>query len=310
MPANDKKKMESHVLETANRLRLIQVDFADESEQTRKSYLCEEIEKALKSVLPDERNEFLERLLEKFPAGSFITQAISTETTVESPPAVDESELKNVKFLVRSLLEIAPTLSDDQKDFVDKSLQEAGLRPKARQDNSIELDQKLKQKFKVGDECSISAEKIAELSAILVDFVLKLESLVWNTWRQLSPRSAVRPQGALTEKIGQFLSDNTEISVNQVDDDLKVLQRLIAAMTSAVSRVGSQFAKRHLSKFSPSEIEALVRMEPGSVFVSHDVKCWKKYKELAEMLNEDSIEMEIRKAIVDYVESLAKGMGQ
>src|SRR4030043_522695 len=114
--------MESHILETANRLRLIQVDFAD-----------------------------------------------------------DESELKNVEFLVRSILEIAPTLSDNQKDFVDKSLQEAGLRPKARQDNSIELDQKLKQKFKVGDECRISAENIAELSAILIDFVLKLEPLVWNT---------------------------------------------------------------------------------------------------------------------------------
>ena len=310
MPTNDKKKMESYILETANRLRLIQVDFADESEQTRTAYLCEEIEKALKSVLPDERNEFLGRLLEKFPAGSFITQAISTETTVESPPAIDESELKNVDFLVRSLLEIAPTLSDDQKDFVDKSLQEAGLRPKARQENSIELDQKLKQKLKVGDDCSISAEKMAELSAILVDFVLKLESLVWNTWRQLSPRSAVRPQGDLTTKIGQFLSNDAEISVNQVDDDLKVLQRFTAAMTSAVSRVGGQFAKRHLAKFSPLEIEALVKMEPGSVFVSHDVKCWKKYKELAEMLNEDSIEMEIRKAIVDYVESLTKGMGQ
>jgi len=302
--------MESHILETANRLRLIQVDFADESEQTRTAYLCEEIEKALNSVLPDERNEFLGRLLEKFPSGSFITQAISTETTVESPPSVDESELKNVDFLVRSLLEIAPTLSKDQKDFVDKSLQEAGLRPKARQDNSIELDQKLKQKIKVGIQCSISAEKMAELSAILVDFVLKLESLVWNTWRQLSPRSAVRPQGDLTKKIGQFLSNDTEMSVNQVDDDLKVLQRLIAAMTSAVSRVGGQFSKRHLARFSPLEIEALVKMEPGSVFVSHDVKCWKKYKELAETLNEDSIEMEIRKAIVDYVESLAKGMGQ
>jgi hypothetical protein len=272
VPTNDKNKIESHILETANRLSLIQVDFADESEQTRTTYLCEEIKKALKNVLPDNRKEFLERLLEKFPAGSLVTQAILAGATVESLPAVDESEFK--------------------------------------QENSIELDQKLKQKFKVGDEYSISAEKIAELNVILIDFVLKLETLAWNTWRQLSPRSTVRPQGDLTKKIGQFLSNDAGISVNQVDDDLKVLQRLIAAMTSAVSRVGSQFAKRHLAKFSPSEIEALVRMEPGSVFVSHDVKCWKKYKELAEMLNEDSIEMEIRKAIVDYVESLAKGIGQ
>ena len=310
MPANDNKEMESHVLETANRLRQIQADFEDESEQARTTCLCGEIEKALKSVLPDERNEFLDRLLKKFPSGSFIAQAILTEMTVESRPAVGESELKNINFLVRCLLEVAPTLSDEQKKYVDKSLQEAGLRPKTRQDNYIELDQKLKQKFKVGDDCSISAEKITELSAILVDFVLRLESLVWNTWRQLSPRSAVRPQGALTGTIGKFLSDDAEISVIRIDDDLKVLQRLIAAMTSAISRIGSQFAKRHLAKFSPSEIEALVRMEPGSFLVSHDVKCWKKYKELAEMLDEDSIEMEIRKVIVDHVKSLAKGMGR
>jgi len=310
VPKNDNKKMESHVLETANRLRQIQADFTDESGQARTTCLCGEIEKALKSVLPDDRNEFLERLLDQFPADSFIAQAISTEITNESPPAVDVSELENIDFLVRSLLEMAPTLSDDQKNYVDKSLQEAGLRPKARQDNSIELDQKLKKKFKVGDDCSISAEKIAELSAILVDFVLKLEPLVWNTWRQLAPRSAVRQKGALTKEIGQFLSDDVEISVSQVDDNLKVLQRLIAAMTSAVSCVGGQFARRHLAKFTPSEIEALVRMEPRSFLVGHDVKCWKKYQELAEMLNEDSIEMEIRKAIVDYVESLLNGMGQ
>jgi hypothetical protein len=310
VPANDKKKLESHVLETANRLRLIQVDFADESEQARTTYLCEEIEKALKSILPDDRNEFLVKLMDRFPAGSFITQAISTETTVESPPTVDESKLKDVEFLVRSLLEIAPTLSDGQKEFIDRSLQDAGLRPKIRQGNSIELDQKLKQKFRIGDDCSISAEQISELNATLIDFVLKLEPLVWNTWRQLSPRSTVRSQGALTEKIGQFLRSDAEVSVNQVDSNLKLLQRLIAAMTSAVSRVGGQFAKRHLAKFLPLEIETLVKMEPKSVFVSQDVRCWKKYKELAEALNEDSIEMEIRKAIVDYVESLTKGMGQ
>jgi hypothetical protein len=310
MPANDKEKIDSHVLETANRLRLIQVDFADESEQTRRTYLCEEIDKALKAVLPADRSEFLEKLLKRFPAGSLVTQVASSETEAEGVPKAGESELKNVDYLVQSLLEIIPTLSEKQKDSVDKSLQHAGLRPKVRQNNSMKLDQKLKRKFKVGDECDISDDRIAELTAILVDFVSKLEALVWNTWRQLSPRSSVRPHGALTEKMGHFLRNDAEISVSQVDNDLKLLQRFIAAMTSAVSRVGGQFAKRHIARFSPSEIEALVRMEPGSIFVSHDVKCWKKYQELAEMLNEDSIEMEIRKAIVDYVESLTKGVGQ
>ena len=309
MPANN-KKMDSRVLETANRLRLIQVDFADESEQTRKDYLCEEIEKALKTVLPDERSEFMQRLLERFPTGSFIAQPALKEQEITIAPKIDESKLKNVDFLVQSLLEIAPTLSDDQKEFIDKSLKQAGLRPKVKGDHTVELDQKLKEKLQIGGERNLDAAQLVELNAMLVDFVLKLESLVWNTWRQLSPRSSVRSQGAVAKKMGQFLCDGTGSSGNQIDDDLKLLQRLIAAITSAVSRVGGQFAKRHLAKFSPSEIEALVRMEHGSVFVSHEVKCWRKYLELAEALNEDSIEMEIRKAIVDYVESMAKGMGR
>jgi len=106
------------------------------------------------------------------------------------------------------------------------------------------------------------------------------------------------------------LCKDAEVSNSSVDDDLKVLQKLIAAMITAVSRASGQFARRHLARFSPSEIAALVKMESGSVFVSHEVKCWRKYVELAETLNEDAIDMEIRKAIVDYVESLTKGMGR
>ena len=310
MPASDKNKIQSRVLETANRLRLIQADFADESKQTRRDYLREEIEKVLASIVPAERNEFLRRLLERFPTGSFVAQPTEGESENEGGSMIGESRFKNVDFLIQNLLEIIPTLTEEQKVIIDKSLQEAGLKTEAKNCDSIDLDQELRAKLEIRGERSLEAKELAELSAMLVEFVLKLEPVVWNTWRALSPRSAIRPQGTLAKKIGQFLCKDAEVSGNPVDDDLKVLQRLIAAMTTAVSRAGGQFAKRHLAKFSPSEIAALVKMEPGSVFVSHEVKCWRKYVELAETLNEDAIDMEIRKAIVDYVESLAKGMGR
>jgi len=310
VPASDKDKMESRVLETANRLRLIQADFADESDQTRRGYLREAIEKVLGAILPAERNEFLRRLLERFPTGSFTAQSAERESEIEGGSTIRESRLRNVDFLIQNLLEIVPTLTEEQKVIIDKSLQEAGLRTEVKSCDSVDLDQELRAKLQIRSERSLGAKELSELSAMLVKFVLKLEPVVWNTWRTLSPRSAVRPQGALAEKIGQFLCKDAEVSSSMVDDDLKVLQRLIAAMTTAVSRAGEQFAKHHLAKFSPSEIAALVKMEPGSVFVSHEVKCWRKYVELAETLNEDAIDMEIRKAIVDYVESLAKGMGR
>jgi hypothetical protein len=310
VPASDKNKIESRVLETANRLRLIQADFADENKQTRRDYLCEEIEKVLASIVPAERNEFLRRLLERFPTGSFVAQPAERKSENEGGSMIGESRIRNVDFLIQNLLEIIPTLTEEQKVIIDKSLQEAGLRTEVKNRDSIDLNQELRAKLEIRGERSLDAKELAELSAMLVEFVLKLEPVVWNTWRALSPRSAIRPQGALGKKIGQFLCKDAEASGSPVDDDLKVLQRLIAAMTTAVSRAGGQFAKRHLAKFSPSEIAALVKMEPGSVFVSHEVKCWRKYVELAETLNEDAIDMEIRKAIVDYVESLAKGMGR
>ena len=103
MPANN-KKMEIYVLETVNRLHLIQVDFADESEQTRIDYLCEEIERALKIVLPEERNEFLQRLQERFPIGNIATLPMLKGQEDKSISVADKTKLQDADFLIHSLL--------------------------------------------------------------------------------------------------------------------------------------------------------------------------------------------------------------
>ncbi len=306
MSAKNNKKLENYIRETTNRLRLIQVDFADQSDQTRTEYLCEEVERALKMVLPDERNEFLERLTARFPTLNFSTQPILEEREAKGSSTIEVGKLSDPDFLIRSLLEIAPTLSNDQKKNVIKSLQEGELEPQIRQDYSDESIQKLKAKLQLDDRQSFDTNRLTEMIILLVDFVYRLEPLVWNTWRKLSPRSTICPPGDLKNAIGQFMYNDSKVSREQVNSDLKELQRLVAAITTAVGRVGGQFAKSHLAKFSPSEISALVRMEHKSVLVSHEVKCWRKYIELADTLTEDTIETEIRKAIVDYVESLVK----
>ena len=312
MPVNNNEKLENHVLKTTNRLRLIQVDFADESEQIRVEYLCEEVERALKTVLPGERSEFLEKLMARFPTWNVSTQPILKEQKATDEPAIKVDKIRTPDFLVRSLLEIAPTLSDDQKKFITETLQQGGFGPQVRQDYSDELVQKLKAKLQLEHRPDFDVNQLIELIILLADFAYKLEPLVWNTWRKLSPRSGIRQPGGLKKTIGQFIHKDSasDTSREQVDNELKKLQRLIAAIITAISRVGGQFAKHHLAKFSPSEISALVRMERSSVFVSHEVKCWRKYFELSDTLTEDSIETEIRKAIVDYVESLVKGINR
>lgn len=310
MPVDNKKNLDNRVLETANRLRLIQVDFADESNQTRIEYLCEEIERALKTVLPEERSEFLQKLLERFPVGNITTGPALKEQVAKSVSAIDSDKLKDADFLVKNLLEVIPTLPIDRKESITKRLQEMGLRPQAGVSYSEESIEQLKAQLQLGDEPGFDTNRLTELIVLLADFVYKLEPLVWNTWRKLSPRSGVRQSGDLRKTMGQFLKSDLDVSKERVDNELKELQRLIAAVITAIGRVGSQFAKHHLAKFSPSEISTLVKMEHRSVLVSHEVKCWRKYLELADTLTEDSIETEITKAIVSYAESLVKGMAR
>ena len=308
MPKNDNKNLGDFVSETANRLRLIQVDFANDSEQTRMDYLSEEIKRILKTIVPEQRKVFLEKLMERFPTGHLETIPTDEQPEPQGRSGIEVEELKDPELVIKRLLELAPVLSDEQKGLAAKRLQEAGFGLQvAPQGYSDEFIQDLRARLQLGDVPDIKMDRLAEMIVLLADFVFKLEPLIWNTWRMLSPRSGIRPPGSLKKTMGQFISGDSGTPEKKAEAELRMLQRLIAAITTAVGRVGSQFAKRHLSRLSPSEISNLVRMEHGSVFVSHEVKCWRKYLELAETLTEGSIEAEIRKAIADYAESLIKG---
>jgi hypothetical protein len=289
---------------------LIQVDFADENDQTRMGYLHEELERALKTVPPEERKRFLEDLTARFPAGSLTAQPEIGEPIAESRGEIRTDKLKDADEVIRCLSEMAPRLSQEQKELAANSLQLAASPPRVPPAYSDRSMEKLAQTIHVGEGQNIDPDRLVELTILLVDFVSRLEPLVWNTWRTLSPRSSIRPSGSLKNAIGQFVSSASNADQEQTDNILKELQRLTAATVTAVGRVGGQFAKRFLTTLSPSEISALVQSEHGSVFVSHEVKCWRKYRELADSLTEDSIETEIRKNIVDSVESLVKGMGR
>jgi len=308
VPKGNRKNLTDYVSETANRLRLIQVDFADDSEETRTHYLSEEIKRILKTIMPEQRKVFLEKLTEKFPTGHLGAAPTTEQPQTQVRTEIEVEEIKDPEVAICRLLELAPMLSDEQKELAAKRLQEAGFGPPAKTQNySDEFAHGLRARLQLADGPDIKTDRLVEMIVLLADFVFKLEPLIWNTWRMLSPRSNIRPSGSLKKTVGQFICGDSKTPDKKAEHELRMLQRLIAAITTAVGRVGSQFAKRHLGRFSPSEISTLVRMEHGSVFVSHEVKCWRKYLELSDTLTEGSIEAEIRKAIADYAESLIKG---
>src|SRR3712207_1751961 len=104
-PSNGKA---DRVAAVASRLRLVQIDFADQGEQVRREYLSDEIERALADLVPADRLAFLQELQGRFP-----TWDANVETDARPPaaaaaagrPSFDEKELRDPSFLVTRLIE-------------------------------------------------------------------------------------------------------------------------------------------------------------------------------------------------------------
>jgi hypothetical protein len=291
------EKLKTTIADTANRLRMIQVDFADEPELTRNDYLSEAVEYALSDVLPDQRNEFLEHLQKRFPSVS-----IDSNTNGQCQSSFDESVLDDPIFLVKQLQRVAGQFPEDKKEKLAKMLSDAGLAAGDVQEQSNATTGSM-----AGNGIMIdgaSPERAAELFEMLVDFVSKVEPFVSNTWNNLSSRSATRGRVPIKDRLTGFLNNADGQSKETVEAELKNLHRLITAIITAISKAGDHFAREHLARFSPGEIESLVRVEKKGIFVSHEVRCWQKYCELAETVTQATLELEIRKAMIEYAESL------
>jgi hypothetical protein len=307
---SDSDELKQNIVKTANRLRIIQTDFADEDDHARAGYLSEEIERALKKIPPPDHAGFLQGLKERFPAGTFSAQSVSGQARPQTGPAPGDETLKDPDFLVHLLLKVAPGLSEDKKNTIAESLQAAGLAPQAHAGGPSLSAAEISPNLQLTEGAEYNPDRLTELFNLLVDFVDKLDPLVGGTWRQVSPRSGLRLPRNLKHTMKQFICEPDSTSPEKVAEGIKLLQQLIAAIITSIGRVGGEFARKHLSKLSPREIDALVQMERGSMLVSKDVKCWRKYCELAEALTEESVDAEIRKEIAEYVESFMKGMGR
>ena len=299
--------LSKHVAATANRLRLIQIDFADESTETRRGYLSEEIGRALDQVVPDQRQAFLTELLTRFPTWDPSVVASRAEEEVVARSEFDERELQDASFLVTRLTALAPSLSDSERQAVTERLREAGLAPRSEGGWPEEGVKRLRETLQVGSDATLDPDRVLELAALVADFAASLDQLVWRAWQRLAPKSTFRSTTPLRGTFSQFASGDQGTPRGQVVHDIRRLRQLVAALVSACGMAG-QFATRYVARFSPSEIETLVSMEGGGFFVAKEVKCWRRYAEMATEVNEASIEQDIRQQVAEFVESLMRGL--
>lgn len=298
-----------HVAATANRLRMVQVDFADQGSDVRKEYLAEEVERASSSVAPEQRQEFLKALMEQFPSwDAKVEVQLRKEDTTERT-TTDQKELQDPNFLVARLIERSAELGDSERKVLSERLKEAGLATVSQGAWPTEAEAQLRQALRL-TEPAIDPVRVLELVGMLSDFALRLDQLCWGSWRRISPKSNIRQDKKLQETLKRNIVGDPDVPRGQVAADLEKLRQLIASLVSAVGQAGRQFASRHVARFSPHEIESLATLEGGGFLVSKDTKCWRKYVELADALNEAAIENEIMETIANYAENLMKGLGR
>jgi len=298
------------VAATANRLRLIQIDFADEPPEVRRGYLEEALEGALAEVLPEEREVFLEELKERFPTWDPNVELQAPEAPPPTTSPLDAQELRDPSFLVTRLVEEAKRLSDEERRGITRTLQESGLAPRPTGGLPREALAKVREALGVKGDAALAEDRLVGLLAMLVDFACSLDPLVWRTWGKVAPKSKVQSLGSLRHALHRFATGDERVGDGEVKEEVLKLRHMLASMVVALGQAGriaaADVVSGVLGPLSPSKIEDLVRFERGGFFVAKEVKCWNKYKELAGKHNEVNVEAAIREKIQHFVEELMR----
>ncbi len=284
----------------ASRLRLIQTNFADDSPATRQNYIAEEIDRALKAVVPSKRKSYLGALAERFPAWQAGPPAPLGDPKAAAAPETPEG-------LLARLIELAPGLAPEAREGYAKKLQQAGLGGKPPAGAALSLSPEIQKKLGLAASQTLSAERAIKLLAAMCDLVLALDQLVWALWKQIAPRTNIRKEADIARLAGPYLSGDPEVSTQQMVQVLERTRRLIAGLIGAVGRAGSSYAKKHVARFAPEEIKILAEMEK-TVWVGLEQTCWRKYEQLyREHGTEPAIENEIQETIAKTAENLIIG---
>lgn len=294
------------VIATANRLRLVQTDLADEEPEVRQQYLADEVERALAKIIPADRAGFMASLQEWFPTWERVELSSSSEEGMGQSTA-DDRDLKDASFLVDRLIDIAPTLSEQEREAVAARLRDAGLSTAGRQVWPEHAAEKLRSYLKLPDGTELDPVRTVELLQLQLEFTLSLDQLVWSTWKAISPRSDIRGAGELKKTISPYLMGDQDVARGEVMMHLEKLRQLTAALISAISQTGRQFAQQHYTRFNPENIEDAAKQDKKAL-ESIGVAAWRKYKELLGTTDQATIEREIMQLIAEYADRLMKGL--
>jgi hypothetical protein len=295
---------ESHLSENAlwagalaARLKVLQANLADDDPATRKGFIIDEINNALKGCVPEKRKALLDALTEHFPSWQ-----------LPAPAAQPAPEPQTPDVLLKKLIESLPALSAPQREDFARQLKSAGLEiPGGGGGGAIELPPDLQKRLGPTAAKPVNAERAAKSMALLFDMVLTLDQLVWTLWKQIATKSMVRKEADFGKLSGDYLSGSGEVSSAQLQQSLERTRKLIAGLLGAIGRAGASYARDRARLFDPGAIEADARAEK-KWNESLEFACWRKYVQLQkEYGSEATVEKSIQEAMAKAAENLILG---
>ncbi len=282
----------------AGRLRLVQANCVEQPPETREEFLAEEIERALKEVPPSKRKACLEALGDQFPAWQ--CAPLPDVTNTAKPEIVEDTPERRFE----SFLQAIPQLTPEQKKAFAQKLVQSGLAVSTSSGGPLETPVELQKLLNVPS--SLEGDRAVKLLNELAQFVFTLDPLVWNSWKQMAPRSSVRKESDAKVLSGKYLSSDGEISSQQIKQLLDQTRKLLVGLLMAMGGAGRKYAETYLERFSPETIRSQAELMKGWAAV--EKKCWDRYAELhREFATEQVIEKEIQEAVVKFAEEVMRG---
>jgi hypothetical protein len=285
--------------EVATRLRMLQTSFADDPPEMRHGYLVEEIGRSLRDIVESQRPQYLAGLRERFPTAERV------EVTKPVPSLVPGEMVElTPPELAEKLIDRVPDLTTEMKAMLAERLQAAGL--SVERAKGVELPLELLGKLGLAPDQILDEQRLGKLLAALLDLVATQDSLVWNLWKNIAPKSIVRRETAenLRRTVGRYLAGDREVATLQITQMLDKTRQLTIGLLSALGPAGETYARHHLETFAPEKIRAMVEAGSSGFLTNVEQKCWRKYVELTGELSGPAVENQIVNAIVAYTEEI------
>lgn len=281
------------------RLKYLQTNLTEASPENRQVYMEEELRRALQELPLEKRGSHLYALAQAFPDWELAA------ATVTAPAAAARQTPEEI---VRSFVQLVPSLTGEQREKVKQDLAALGLVLPSPQPLEGEALTGVRTKLKLDSEDPINVTQLAKLFAAYAEAMLALDQLAWNVWRNAAPKSPIRrdiTQGDLRTVTRRALAGDAESAVAQaaVQKQLEASRQLVAGLLAGLGPAGKNFARRYQQRYTPDAVREVVRAEGGK----GDLQFWKKHTELASEVTETVIEDDVQAAVVKYAEDLMRG---